>query len=202
MSNRKTILVDLDNCVYDWVAAMAGWLRDNGAAQGKSHGMMMRAYKTWEVWEDWGIPKGEFIRWWRLGIEAEEIYAKGPLIRGAREALWKLSDAEWDIHIATNRLTKFGLHDKIVENTVSWLRDNNIPYRQLSFVSNKHRIIVDAIVDDNEDNIDWSGEYHGQAFLFPANHNANKFIDRNAQYFAVPASPLSAWKNIVKDLIE
>lgn len=176
---RKVILIDLDNVVYGWVESMAQWLMDNGAAQGRSHGMMMRSYKHWEVWEDWGIPKGEFIRWWRLGIEEEVIYAKGPLIHGARNALWKLSDAEWDIHIATSRLTKFGLHNQIVINTTHWLKENNIPYRNLLFVNNKRSIIADAIVDDRKDNM--SKEVHAQRFWFPANHNTDHKVTAEEQ---------------------
>ncbi|KKM23161.1 hypothetical protein LCGC14_1618070, partial [marine sediment metagenome] len=99
MSNRKTILVDLDNVVYDWVQSMADWLRTNNAVHPSRY--LVDEYRSWEVWEDWGIPKGEFMRWWRLGIETGVIYAQGKLIPGAQNALWALSDAEWDIHIAT-----------------------------------------------------------------------------------------------------
>ena len=189
--NRKTVLVDLDNVVYDWVHAVSVWLLSNNVVDYATTKDMYDDYVAWSVWEQWGLTQGEFFRWWRLGIEAEVIYAQGNLIHGARDALWRLSDAEWDIHIATNRLTKFGLHDKIVENTVSWLHDNNIPYRQLSFVSDKTNIMAQAIIDDRYDNMDV--HIHEQTFLFPANHNADKVIDRNAQY--------SAWKNIVEALI-
>ena len=188
MSNRKTILVDLDNVVYDWVAAMADWLRTNNAVHPSRY--LVDEYRSWEVWEDWNIPKGEFIRWWRLGVEAGEIYAKGPLIHGAREALWKLSDAEWDIHIATNRLTKFGLHDQIIINTASWLRDNNIPYRQLSFVAQKRHLLASAIVDDRADNMHI--HEHDKVFLFPANHNAGRVVTKYEQ--------LKTWEAIVEKL--
>jgi 5'(3')-deoxyribonucleotidase len=179
---RPVIIVDLDNVVYDWVGAMAQWLNTNSVLnfaneiiEVKSYGPITKAqiaiskYSQWAVWDDWNIPQGEFIRWWRLGVEAGEIYARGPLIPGARDALWRLSDAEWDIHIATSRLTKFGLHDRIVENTSSWLRDNNIPYRQLSFTNQKTRIIADAIVDDRADNMD--PYFHERTFLYAAPHN-------------------------------
>lgn len=185
--DRPTVIVDLDNVVYDWCGSMARWLANNRAFnfprmtvkdfepdtlfnyQLSDSEIAMRKYSQWAVWDDWKIPKGEFIRWWRLGVEAGEIYGQGPLIPGARNALWKLSDAEWDIHIATSRLTKFGLHDRIVENTSFWLRDNNIPYRQLSFTDSKTRILADAIVDDRWDNMDM--QVHGQCFEFGAPHN-------------------------------
>jgi 5'(3')-deoxyribonucleotidase len=195
--NRPTILVDLDNVVYDWAKSMAFWLIRNDVIKGtviaKAKYNALKAmldYQSWEVWEDWGIPKGEFIRWWRLGIEAEEIYAKGPLVPGARKALWRLSDAEYDIHIATSRLTKFGLHDQIILNTASWLRDNNIPYRNIHFTDNKRAIIAQAIVDDRADNM---GEpMHGKRFLFPANHNQGRYVTADEQR--------AYWDKIVEEL--
>lgn len=215
-ARRPVILVDLDNVVYDWAQSMARWLDRNHVLhfprttlktyepdtkfnhQLSQSEIAMREYKTWEVWEDWGIPKGEFIRWWRLGVEAEQIYAQGPLIAGARNALWRLSDAEWDIHIATSRLTKFGLHDQIVVNTASWLRDNNIPFRNIHFTDDKIAIIADAIVDDRADNManNETGGFHGEVpdmqFLFPANHNMGRFVTVDEQK--------GAWDNIVNTL--
>jgi|SRR3990167_2074283 len=184
--NRKTIIVDLDNCVYDFVLAFATWLDKNGALdrlrpppdttipgtfrlEMSRVSNAMNLYSQWNIWDDWNIPKGEFMRWWRLGIEAEEIYANGPLIPGAREALWKLSDGEWSIYLATSRLTKFGAFDKIVANTAKWLNKNNIPYRDLAFTTQKTNMIADAIVDDRADNMSY--KVHNKRFLFPAPHN-------------------------------
>lgn len=181
MTNRPIILVDLDNVVYDWCKTMAQWLDLNGVIDQDE---AMASYSQWAVWEDWNIPKGEFVRWWRLGIEKGWIYGLGPEIPGARDALWKLSDAEWHIHIATSRLTKFGLHDKVVENTASWLREHNIPYRDLSFVSDKKRLLADAIVDDRFDNC--SETAHRRIFHFAAPHNSSDIT----------------WNNIVPELLE
>ena len=195
MPNRPVILVDLDNVVYDWVQSMAEWLDRNYALPFKwtrtesAPQQAMRAYSQWAVWEDWNIPKGEFMRWWRLGIEAGEIYGRGPIIPGARNALWQLSDREWDIHIATSRLTKFGLHDKIIENSVSWLRDNGIPYRNCLFISDKTRVAAEAIVDDRRDNM---GELHVRHYEFPANHNQGRVVGADEQR--------DAWKRIVGEL--
>lgn len=193
------ILVDLDNVVYDWARAMAQWLVDNGMLRDVADAM--ERYTQWSIWEDWDIPKGEFIRWWRLGIEAGAIYGEGPVISGAREALWQLSDAEWDIHIATSRLTKFGLHDKIIENTARWLRNNNIPYRNCHFTDDKLAISGAAIVDDRLDNMDV--RVHGRAFLFPANHNIEPyelFADGTMTCYVGPYRQKGAWDAIVEAL--
>lgn len=166
MKNRPVIIVDLDNVVYDWVGAMAQWLDLNGVIDKQT---AVDSYSQWAVWDDWDIPKGEFIRWWRLGIEKGWVYGMGPEIPGARTAMWQLSDMEWHIHIVTSRLTKFGLHDKIAENTANWLREHNIPYRDLSLVSDKHRILAEAIVDDKRSNM--NAAVHGLCYEFAAPHN-------------------------------
>ncbi len=188
---RPVIIVDLDHVVYDWIQAMAFWLFDNDVIRNPL--VAAYQYENWEVWEDWNIPEGEFMRWWRLGIEDGAIYGEGLVIPGARSALWKLSDADWDIHIATNRLNKFGLHDQTVMSTGSWLRDNNIPYRQLSFVSNKREIRADAIVDDVMANMD--PKAHELPFLFPANHNLDYAGGVSA------SEQRKAWNEIVEALI-
>ena len=188
--NRKTILVDLDNVVYDWVHAMSVWLLSNNAVDYETTNEMNTDYTKWKAWESWGMTQGEFFRWWRLGIEAEVIYAQGRLITGARDALWVLSDAEWDIHIATSRLTKFGLHGQIALNTVNWLHNANLPYRQLSLVSDKTVIRADAIVDDRAENM--LHGIHKKTFLFPANHNAGRVVTSDDQ--------LEAWNNILGGL--
>lgn len=186
---RPRILVDLDNVVYDWTRSMANWLYHNKATQTVPP-RLMEQYGQWAVWEDWGIPEGEFMRWWRLGIEEGVIYGKGPIVPGARNALWQLSDAEWDIQICTNRLTKFGLHDQIVYNTVSWLKDNAIPYRGLLFTADKKQVLAEAIVDDREDNTHKT--MHDQVFVFPTNHNQSRPV--------LPSEQEEFWQNIVNVL--
>jgi len=187
---RKTVLVDLDNVVYDWIHAVSVWLLSQGAVGYDTVEEMNADYTKWKVWESWGLSQGEFFRWWRLGIEQEVIYAQGRLIPGARDALWILSDNEWDIHIATSRLTKFGLNASIVHNTASWLHQANIPYRQLSLVDNKTLIKADAIIDDKAENMDLN--VHDKVFLFPANHNLERVVTEDEQ--------LEAWAKIVDEL--
>ena len=188
MSLKPVIIVDLDHVVYDFVLSMAFWLADNGVLTNPNKAAYQS--KGWKVWEEWGMSEGEFMRWWRLGVEAGWVYAEGTPIPGARDALWKLSDANWDIHIATMRLNKFGLHHAIIGNTIDWLKTHNIPYRQLSFVSNKTTLWADAIVDDVEANM---GPAHLLHYLFPANHNQTHQVG--------PDERRKAWENIVEELV-
>lgn len=190
--SRPLILVDLDGVTYDWAGRMADLLLQAGATHYTSKNDMMASYRTWAIWDDWQIPKGEFDRWWRIGIEQGIIYRTGQIIPGARRALWQLSDAEWDIAIATSRLNRFGLYETICTNTISWLQGNNIPHRQLLFVNDKTRIHADAIVDDKVENMDDTA--HARRFVFPANHNLGRLV--------LPGEQAAAWQNIVTQLTE
>ncbi len=196
--SRPRIIIDLDHVVYDFVRTFAEWLAMNDALDDlpdlpthtthRDHNLAqfitaqpypivdqaMHAYTSWGLHDNWGMSKGEWTRWWRLGIEAGYMYRKGPLIPGARDAIWRLNDAEWHIILATNRLNVFGMHDKIIENSVAWLRDNNIPYRELMFTTDKTMVMADAIVDDVQDNMD--ADMHDRTFLFPSNHNSDHYV--------------------------
>lgn len=163
---RKTILVDLDNVVYPWSWVMANLV---GERKGVSPNALYETYKSWYIWDDWNMTKGEFDWIWEQGIRDGVLWGEGQPLPGAVDGLWRLSDQEWHIHIVTDRLNKFRLHDKAVMNTVQWLADNSIPYRSLSFTNDKSSIWAHAIVDDNPRNL----VRHPAAdkFLFPAPHN-------------------------------
>jgi 5'(3')-deoxyribonucleotidase len=187
--SRPRIIIDLDNVVYDFVRSMAQHLRYSGAVDYPVDELMLK-YKNWSFWEDWNIPKGEFMRWWRLGVEDGSIYGEGPLIPGARNAMWRLSDAEWHIIIATSRFNLFGMHDTVAMNTVRWLREENIPYRELMFTGSKTLVQADAIVDDRADNMNRNN--HGATFHFPAAHHTGEFVSE--EYME------DYWASIVKEL--
>ena len=163
---RPEIIVDLDGVVYPWAEVMAEYI---GTYQGVDIGD--GTYSQWSVWEDWGIPEGEFMRYWRMAIEDEVIYAQGPPIPGAREALWYLSDTEFHITLATSRLNRFGLHQKVVENTIKWLREACIPYRSLAFIENKKILGARYGIDDKPSNVQDMKHAGIQAYLFSAPHN-------------------------------
>ena len=69
--SRKLILIDLDGVVYNWIEAMVDMMEYNDVVPLERD--LMSEHKTWEVWEDWGISKGEFHRWWRLGVEEGNV---------------------------------------------------------------------------------------------------------------------------------
>ena len=76
-----------------------------------------------------------------------------PVVPGAAEALWRLSDAGVWIRLITHRLyTNWG-HAVAVADTVAWLDEHAIPYRDLCFLGDKPQVEADAYVDDAPHNV-------------------------------------------------
>ena len=71
-----------------------------------------------------------------------------PVVPGAAEALWRLSDAGVWIRLITHRLYANWNHAVAVGDTVAWLDDHSIPYRDLCFLGDKPQVEADAYVDD------------------------------------------------------
>jgi len=195
---RPIILVDLDSVVYDWVHIAATIMYEVGVTDLHPR-ELLDLYRSWEVWEDWGIEKGAFFYWWKRAIEKGDMYGKGKDIDGARNGLWSLSDAEWHIHIVTARLNMFGLHHSVVQNTAEWLMLAGIPYRSLSFTEDKHLIYGDAIIDDQAANL--VDHPAPTRYLFPGNHNlkdrTGPLVDEG-QYTVLDVD--DPWEQIVEEL--
>lgn len=170
---RKTILVDIDNVLYPFTEVMAHLAAREGLANSMPADLI-KVYSSWNLWDDWQIPKGGFDFLWEKAIESGEMWgvtdtvAARPIEKAAY-ALWQLSDAEWHIHLVTHRLNKFRLHDQAVISTAQWLKWANIPYRSLTFTKDKHALMGDVLVDDLPDNL--IGHPAHRKILYPAPHN-------------------------------
>ena len=80
-------------------------------------------------------------------------YARRPVVEGAADALWRLSDAGAWIRILTHRLSDNWGHRTAVIETVEWLDEARIPYRDLCFLGAKPEVEADLYVDDDPDDI-------------------------------------------------
>ncbi len=77
-----------------------------------------------------------------------------PVVPGAAEALWRLSDAGVWIRLITHRLYANWGHAVAVADTVAWLDEHAIPYRDLCFLGDKPQVEADAYVDDAPHNVE------------------------------------------------
>lgn len=168
MSDRPVLILDLDGVIYDWVGAMRSALSQYAGVE-----KPLFDPNQWAVWDAWDVPKGLFMQCWRRGIEDGWLYNYGPPIGGAAtvDALWRISDLEWDIQIATSRLNMFGLHHQVVTQTADWLNQYRIPYRGLSFTDRKTLKGL-VMVDDKPGNLETANVE--LALLWDMAHNRNE----------------------------
>lgn len=126
--------------------------------------------ETWDFTE-WDMDRQEFERLHRLAVVEHRMFRSMPVIPGAADALWRLSDAGVWIRLITHRLyTNWG-HAVAVADTVAWLDEHSIPYRDLCFLGDKPQVEANAYVDDAPHNIDALRASGAQAIVFSQPYN-------------------------------
>jgi 5'(3')-deoxyribonucleotidase len=140
--------VDLDGVCADHAAAF----RRVVAADRGIDESALPDQQTWDFTE-WDLDRPEFERLHRAGVLEHRMFRTMPVVPGAAEALWRLSDAGAWIRLITHRLyTNWG-HAVAVADTVEWLDEHAIPYRDLCFLGDKPQVEADAYVDDAPHNV-------------------------------------------------
>jgi 5'(3')-deoxyribonucleotidase len=104
------------------------------------------SYSNWQ-----GI--GEQFLDYHAQAVALGLYKSIPVVEGASEALWKLSDEGHHIRVVTSRFVKSGQHGLVISQTGLWLDKHDIPYRDIMFVKNKADVYADVFLDDAPENI-------------------------------------------------
>lgn len=143
------INVDLDGVVVDFCQGFIQMLHEHDSEQFPLDSL---PYPTqWNWWPEWNMSQGEWMSWFRKGVESGQIWRDAPMIQGASACLWQLSDADHHIRIVTHRLGWQYLHAVAIKTTVDWLEAHNIPYRDIAFEGAKTEIEADVIIDDKPD---------------------------------------------------
>jgi Uncharacterized protein conserved in bacteria len=109
--------------------------------------------RSWDFHE-WGLDNDQYSELHRIAVMEHDMFRTMPLIEGAADALWRLSDAGIWIRIITHRLYVHWGHEKAVGDTAAWLDANRIPYRDLCFLGAKPQVEADAYIDDAPHNIE------------------------------------------------
>jgi 5'-nucleotidase len=140
--------VDLDGVCADHTAAF----REVVAAERGVDPATLPDQTSWSF-EEWGLDDEAFLELHKRAVLDHRMFRTMPVLDGCAEALWRLSDAGVWIRIVTHRLyTNWG-HAVAVGDTVAWLDQAGIPYRDLCFLGNKPQVEADAYVDDAPHNI-------------------------------------------------
>ena len=165
---REFILgVDLDGVCGDYTAAFR-------AVVAKERGIdptQLGDARSWDFVE-WGInTPDDFNRLHRAAVLEHRMFRHMPVMAGAAEALWRLSDAGVWIRIITHRLCVNWGHAIAVADTVAWLDDEGIPYRDICFLGAKPEVEADCYIDDASHNVLALREAGNHVIVFDAPYN-------------------------------
>ena len=126
--------------------------------------------RSWDFGE-WGLGPDEYGDHHRVAVMEYDMFRTMPMIEGAADALWRLSDAGVWIRIITHRLYVHWGHEKAVADTAAWLDANSIPYRDLCFLGAKPQAEADAYIDDAPHNIEELRSYGNTVIAFDQPYN-------------------------------
>jgi 5'-nucleotidase len=158
--------VDLDGVCGDHTGAF----RRVVAAERGLDPASLPEQRSWDFAE-WGITPDEFEVLHRAAILDHRMFRDMPVIPGCAEALWRLSDAGVWIRLITHRLyTNWG-HAVAVADTVAWLDEHEIPYRDLCFLGQKPQVEADAYLDDAPHNVEALRATGGHVIVFDQPYN-------------------------------
>jgi 5'(3')-deoxyribonucleotidase len=141
--------VDLDGVVADHTSRFREIMAELRGVDPET----MPLERSWDFHE-WGFGPDDYARYHRIAVMEHDMFRTMPVIEGAADALWRLSDAGIWIRIITHRLYVHWGHEKAVADTAAWLDIHKIPYRDLCFLGAKPQVEADAYIDDAPHNID------------------------------------------------
>ncbi len=141
--------VDLDGVCGDFSAAFRAVVAEDLGVAEES----LPDRTEWDFAE-WGIEDDEhFRRVHRRAVVEHRVFRTMPVIEGCAETLWRLSDAGVWIRIITHRLYVNWGHREAASDTVAWLDEHGIPFRDLCFLGAKPEVQADVYIDDAPHNI-------------------------------------------------
>jgi len=168
VSDRAFILgVDLDGVCADHTLAFRQVVADDYGVEANS----LPLERSWGF-SEWGMREGDFERLHRIAVMERRMFRDMPVVRGAAEALWRLSDAGIWIRIITHRLYVNWGHEIAISDTAHWLDTHRLPYRDLCFLGAKPEVEADMYIDDAPHNIEALRELGNEVIVFDQPYNA------------------------------
>ena len=159
--------VDLDGVCGDYTSAF----RTIAARELKVAEHTLALERSWDF-REWDLDRvGGFAELHAKAVAEDRLFATMPPIEGVRDALWRLSDAGVHIRVITHRLYVNWGHAGAVADTVSWLDEQQIPYRDICFLGNKPDVGADIYIDDAPHNIEQLRAAGNEAIIFDQPYN-------------------------------
>ena len=126
--------------------------------------------RSWDF-SEWNLSDSEFERIHQLAVMEHHLLRELPPIEGAADALWRLSDAGVWIRIITHRLYVNWGHKVAVADTVEWLDECRIPYRDLCFLGAKPEVEAHLYVEDGPHNVESLRAGGNEVVVFDQSYN-------------------------------
>lgn len=147
MAERFVLGVDLDGVVGDFY----GFMR-NVAAEWRGVPVESLTPAVTYGLPEWGI--ADYTAMHRFAVTQRGLFRNMEVIEGAAPALRRLSEADTHIRIITHRLFIAHFHREAVQQTVDWLDNYGIPYRDLCFTGMKVAVGADLYIEDTPSNVE------------------------------------------------
>jgi 5'(3')-deoxyribonucleotidase len=158
--------VDLDGVCADYGA---GFRRAVARHRGVEESSLPEE-ASWD-YREWGLERESFLEHHRRAVVEDRLFATLPPVPGVADALWRLSDAGVWIRIITHRLVENWSHATVVSDTVTWLDEQRIPYRDLCFLGDKPQVGAQAYVEDAPHNIEALRSWQSTVIVFDQPYN-------------------------------
>jgi len=140
---------------------------------------------------EWGLADGDFERLHRIAVLQHRMFRTMPVVAGAPEALWRLSDAGIWIRIITHRLYVNWGHAIAVADTAEWLDQHRLPYRDICFLGAKPEVEADLYIDDAPHNISALRGYGNDVIAFDQPYNQD-----------LPGPRAKSWEEVEELVLE
>jgi len=158
--------VDLDGVVADYTLGFREVVADVLSRDLET----LPIERSWNFAE-WGIDQRDFDKLHEIAVTQRRMLRDLPMIDGAADALWRLSDAGIWIRVVTHRLYVNWGHATAISDTVAWLDRNRIPYRDICFLGAKPEVEADCYIDDAPHNIEGLRDAGNDVIVFDQPYN-------------------------------
>ncbi len=176
--------VDLDGVCADYTLGFREIVAESRGVEPES----LPLQRSWGF-DEWDLDEDEFNRLHRYAVTERNLLRSLPMFEGCADSLWRLSDAGVWIRIITHRLyTNWG-HATAIADTVAWLDEAQVPYRDICFLGAKPEVEADAYIDDAPHNVNALRAADNQVIVFDQPYNQD-----------LPGPRASTWLE-VEDLI-
>lgn len=157
--------MDLDNVCADYTAGFRSFV----ATELKKDESEFGPITAWG-YQEWGLDDDQFKDMHSKAV-TNGLHRNLPIVEGAADSLWRLSDAGIWIRVITHRLYTNWSHEKAVSDTVAWLDQHRIPYRDLCFLGAKPQVEADIYIDDAPHNVTSLREAGNEVITFDQPYN-------------------------------